>query len=175
MAEESLVAIVMPGRIEFKGALTHELRLQLRFEFGVFRFQINADTRQNARQGFDIRLRVTGADAHGVQFHDLAGVVLVQMPRRVVSVIEITQHRRVMQGGGQQIAEFSERIWPDCPVLVVTDQDADVRLVLMDVEMVEPEPGHLFTQLVGRIKVAQDLARWMLRDAACLARSFMAC
>jgi len=53
MAEVGLVAIVMPRRTEFECAIAHELRLQFRFELGIFRFQIDADARQDARQRLD--------------------------------------------------------------------------------------------------------------------------
>src|SRR6202040_127774 len=59
VTKENLVTIIMPGRIEFERALPHELRLQLRLELGIFRLQINSDTRQNTSQRLDIRLRVT--------------------------------------------------------------------------------------------------------------------
>ena len=126
MAQENLVAIIVPRRIEFERALAHQLRLQLRLEFRIFRLQVDADAGQDARQRLDIGLGVAGADAHGVQFHDLAGVVLVEMPRRVVGIVEIAQHRRMMQRGGEQIVEFAERKRPDRAILVVADQDADV-------------------------------------------------
>ena len=81
--------------------------------FGCFRFHIDADAGENARERLDIGLRVAGADAHGVQFHDLAGVVLVQMAGGVVGVVEITQHRRMTQRRDQQIAKFAERVRAD--------------------------------------------------------------
>ena len=159
MAEEGLVAIVVPRRIEFEGALAHELRLQLRLELGILRLHVDADAGQDAGQRLDIGLRVAGADPHGVQFHDLAGVVLVEMPGGVVGIVEIAQHRRMMQRGDEQIAELAERVGANGAVLIVADQDANVGLVLMHVEMVEPEPGHAFAQLVRRIERAQDAAR----------------
>ena len=59
----------------------------------------------------------------------------------------------------QQVAEAAERVRADRLVLVVADHRADVALVRVDVEVVEPEPGHLLLQLVGRIEVAQQRAR----------------
>ena len=40
--------------------------------------------------------------------------------------------------------------------LVVTDQQAQIGFVLMDVEVVEPEPCHPFPELVWRVKGTQD-------------------
>ncbi len=165
MPQENLVAIIVPGRIEFERALAHQLRLQLGFELWIFRLQVDADAGQDARQRLDICLRIAGAYAHGVQFHDLAGVVLVQMARRIIRIVEITQHRRMIQRGGKKIAEFAKRKRTDRAILVVADQDADIRLVLMHVEMVEPEPCHTLAQLIGRIERAQDAARGRLLAA----------
>ena len=47
-------------------------------------------------------------------------------------------------------------------VFIIADENAQVRLVLMHVEMVEPEPGHALTQLVRRIERMQDRARGRL-------------
>ncbi len=62
-------------------------------------------------------------------------------------------------GGGrpQQIAEMPERVVAQV-LLVVADGLADVGLEEMHVEMVEPEPRHLFAQLVRRIEIAQQAA-----------------
>ena len=81
---------------------------------------------QNARQCLDIRLRVTRADPHGVQFHDLAGIVFVDMSGGIVGIVEIAQHRRMIQGGGKQIVELAERKRADGAALIVADQDANV-------------------------------------------------
>src|SRR5260370_479398 len=53
----------------------------------------------------------------------------------------------------------TQRVRPDCPVLVIGHHHPDVGFILVDVEMVEPEPGHPFAQLARRIQVAQDLPR----------------
>ncbi len=63
--------------------------------FGVFRLHVDADPSENARQRLDIGLRVAGADAHGVQLHDLTGVVLIEMAGRVIGVVEIAQYSRM--------------------------------------------------------------------------------
>ena len=95
VSKEGLVAVVVARRIEFECAFAQQLRLQLGFEFRLFRFRIDTDAGENPRQSLDIGLRIAGADTHGVQFHDLAGVVLVQMAGGVVGIVEITQHRRM--------------------------------------------------------------------------------
>ena len=61
-------------------------------------------------------------------------------------------------GGGQKIAEFAQHMRADGGLLIIADQGADVVLVLADIEMVHPEPGELFLELVFGIKVAQQRA-----------------
>jgi len=46
----------------------------------------------------------------------------------------------------------------DGAILVVADHRPDVALLHLDIEMIEPEPGHLLAQLIGRIDVAQQRA-----------------
>jgi hypothetical protein len=81
----------------------------------------------------------------------ISRIVFVQMPDSVVGVVQIAQHSRVMQCCGEQIAEATHGVRSDCTSLVIADQDADVRLVLMHVEMIEPEPHHPFAQLIRRV------------------------
>ena len=109
MAEKNLVAVVVARRIELEGALPDQLGLQLRLQLRIFRLEIDADAGEDLRERLDIGLGVAGADTHGVQFHDLAGVVLVEMAGGVVGIVEITQHRGMMQRRCEQIAELAER------------------------------------------------------------------
>ena len=44
--------------------------------------------------------------------------------------LEVTQHRRMMQRSGEQIAELAERKGTDRATLIVADQDAQIRLHL---------------------------------------------
>ena len=57
-----------------------------------------------------------------------------------------------------QVLKCPNDVRPDRVLLVVADQPAQVRLVLEDAEMVQPEPHHLFLQLRGRIDRAQQVA-----------------
>jgi hypothetical protein len=66
------------------------------------------------------------------------------------------------QSCDQEVTKLAERMGADRVLLVVADQNAQVRLVLMHVEMVEPEPGHALTQLVRRIERLQHRARLRL-------------
>ncbi len=158
VAEEDLVAIVVPGRIELEQALADQLALQLRAKPGIVRFLIDPDAGQDPRQLLHVLLRIAGAHAQGVQLHDLAGVVLVDVVGRIVRIVEVAEHGRVLQRRLEQVAETAKGVGPDRPVHIVADHRPDVGLVLMDVEMVEPEPGHLLLELIRRIEVAQNLA-----------------
>ncbi len=165
VAQESLVAVVMPRRIEFEQALAHQLRAQLRLEIGILGLGVDADAGENARQLLYVRLGIARADAHGVQLHNLAGVVFVQVAGGVVGIVEIAHHRRMVQRRAEQVAETAKRMRPDGAVDVVADQDAQVGLVLVHVEVIEPEPGHAFAQLLWRVECAQDGARGRLAGA----------
>ena len=165
VTEKHLVAVVMPCRVELERAFAEQLRLLLRLQFRILAFEVDADAGQNPRQFLDVGLGVAGADAHGVQFHDLARVVLVEMAGGVIGIVEIAQHRRMTQRRRQQVAEAPHRKRPDRAILVVADHDADVRLVEVHIEMVEPEPDHAFPQLVRCVQRPQNAARRRLPAA----------
>ena len=81
------------------------------------------------------------------------------MASRIVGIVEIAQHRGMTNGRREQVTEFAERGGADGTIDVVTDQHAQIRFVLVDVEMIEPEPDHALAQLIGRVERAQDGAR----------------
>ena len=62
----------------------------------------------------------------------------------------------MVQGCGEQIAEVPKHVWPDRPILVITNQCANIRLADEHVEMVHPEPGQLFLELIRRVDIAQQ-------------------
>ncbi len=156
VAQEDLVAEVMTIGIELEQALALVERLAGRGQTRRIGIQADADPGQDARQLLHVLLGIAGAHAHGVQLHDFAGVVLIDMAAGVAGVVQVAEHGRVAQGRLEQVAEPAERPGPDRPVLVIAHQDAHVGLLLVHVEMVHPEPGHLLLQLVGRIEVAQQ-------------------
>ena len=158
MAEEDLVAVVVAGGIELEQALPDELASKLGLQAWVLRRRIDADAGQDAGQFLHVFLGVAGANAHGVEFHDLARIVLVDVAHGVPRIVEIAEHGRVMQRRAEKIAETAERMRADRAVDIVADHGSDVRLGLMDVEVVEPEPCHALTQLRRRIQIAQDVA-----------------
>jgi hypothetical protein len=150
VAEQVLDAIVVPGRIELEQAVADVIGLRHigLWRVGVLRLEIDADAGENASKLLHILLGVAGADPHGVQLHDLAGVVLVDVTLGVLGVVEIAQHGRMRGGDAQEVSEFAECVATQL-LLIVADGLSDVRLVEMHVEMVEPEPRHLLAQLIG--------------------------
>jgi len=64
----------------------------------------------------------------------------------------------VLQRRHHQIGEGAEYVRADRAFRVVGDQPAPVGLVLMNAEMIQPEPGELLLKLRGRVDRPQDLA-----------------
>ena len=162
VTEEDLVAVVVAVRVELEQALADQLAGVSRPDVGTLRALVDPDTGEDARQLLHVLLGVARADAHGVKLHDFAGVVLVDLPGGVLRIVEILQHGRMAQRRFEQVAELAERARAQRLVLIVADQHPDVGLTDMNVEMVEPETGHLFLKLVGRVEVAQQRTRHRL-------------
>ena len=119
--------------------------------------QVHAQAGEHAGEFLHVALAVATVHAQRVQLHQLAGVVLVEAARRVLLVVEVAQHGRVRGAGDQQIAEATERVRAQGP-LVIADQHAQIGLGLPDIEVVEPEPGHLLAQAVRRMQRQQQRA-----------------
>jgi hypothetical protein len=146
----------MARRIELEGPLAQIQAPQL----GAQMRRLDArdtDTGQHPRQFLDIMLGISGVDAQGVQLHELAGVVLVDVPCCILRIVQILQHGRVLQRRHDEVTEVTERVWPDRPIGIVRQHPAHIGLLLEDTEMVEPEPDHLLFELVGGIDRAQQL------------------
>ena len=109
--------------------------------------RVDAAAGEDERELLHVLLRVAGVDAEGVQLHELAGVVLIDVPGGILVVVQIGQHRRMLERREHQILELPERMRPDRPIGVVGDEPAQIRLRLMHAEVVEPEPHHLFLEL----------------------------
>ncbi len=156
VAEEDLVPEVVPLRIEHEIALADVERLLLGLQLRVLILLVDPHAGQDARQFLHILLGIARAHPHGVQLHDFAGVVLVDLADGVLVVVQEAQHGRVPERRFQEVAEPAQRMGPDRRLLVVAEHGADVLLAGEDAEVVEPEPGHLFLELGGRIDVAQE-------------------
>src|SRR5208282_6026919 len=112
---------------------------------------------QNMRERDHVGLRVAAVDAQRMQFHQLARVVLVYSfelalragaaGRRVLPVVEVEKHRRMMRGRAQERAELAHRVRPNRSLLERTRPYIVQPFAGEDVEMVEPERGHHFLQL----------------------------
>ena len=146
----------MARGVELEGAAAHvqiaPLGSQLRRGTGV-----DTDAREHTGELLHVLLRVATVHAQCVQLHQLTGVVLVDVADGVLAVVEVLQHGRVFKGREHQVTKPAERVRPNRPLLVVGDEPAQVRFVLEDTEVVQPEPHHLFTQLRWRVHRPQQL------------------
>ena len=118
---------------------------------------VYADAREDVREFLHVLLRVAGVDAERVQLHEFARVVLVDLVRAVLRVVEILQHGRMLERGKHEIAEMPERVGANRAIGVVAREKLHVALLREHVEVVEPEPDHLLLELVGRIDRTQQL------------------
>ena len=158
LAQQQFLAHVVARRIELGRAIAHIKRLLRRREVGLFVTEVQPQAGQHAGQLLHVLLRVTTINAQRVQLHHFAGVVFVDALGRVLFVVEVTDHRRVGCAGDQQVAKLAQGVCAQ-PAFVVAYHHAQVRLVLVHVEVVEPEPRQLFLQLVGRVQGAQQRLR----------------
>ena len=131
---------------------------QIRSHVGRIVGKVYPDTGEDARELLHITLRVAAVDSECVQLQQLARVVFVDVVCRVLLVVEIANHRGMAQRRHDEIAEASKRVRADGAIFVVAHEHANVRLVLMDVEVIHPEPGHLLAQLIGGVERAQKRA-----------------
>src|SRR6266481_6134985 len=119
MAEEHLWAVIVASALEDCGVFGKCPRIRW----------VDAPPGQNAGQGDDVLLRVPAIGAQRVQFHDLAREVLIE-PLPIAAgagtargsaerIVEINQHRWVLCGGEQQVAETAQREGTDRLLLVI--------------------------------------------------------
>ncbi len=160
LAEQRHVAGVVARRIEFEQAIADDVRLGAARTFGI---RIDADAGQHARELLHIGLRIAAVDAERVQLHQLARVVLVDVIDRVLRVVEIAQHRRMLQRRQHEVAEAAERVRPDRVLDVVGDKKLDLALLRKHVEVIKPEPDQLFLELGRGIDRTQHFALRSLR------------
>ena len=103
---------------------------------------------------------VVDRSPQGVQFDELARVVLVWIDGVTVGVVEILEHRPRDCYAVDQLAEHAEGIGTD-RVAVVRDQRVyDLEpLQVRDIEVVQPEVGHELAQLIAAVGVADKHRR----------------
>ena len=169
LAEEGLVAEIVPVGIELEQAVAHEAGAHAAEAAAAHRQlrRQQAGAGKHAHQLLHVGLRVARAHAERVQLHQLARVVLVGLVLDVVHVVEEHQHGRALQRGHHQVLELAQRARADHLFLVVGGEHAHGALVRVDAEVVEPEPHHLFLELVAAIHRMQQLGlRGLLVDVA---------
>ena len=119
---------------------------------------VDADTGEHPRQFLHIVLAVATVHAQGVQLHQFAGIVFVEMTGGVLLVVQIAQHGRVGGHRPQQIAEMPQGMGANGVLFVIAQHGAQIALALVHAEVVHPEPVHLFLHLVRGIQGAQQVA-----------------
>ena len=148
---------------------------------------------EDQRQLLHVALVVATIDAEGMQFEQLAGVVLIEAAAVVppgagvwpdrADLIEVDQHRRVTRAGLHHILEAAKDVRADGLTLVGTSRQGDDRLAGgADREVVRPEPdqplgkggigGHGVTQCRARLKtkgLAAELAQVFARSGLIVA------
>ena len=165
-AEQELVAEIVARRVELECAIAPIQILPLALELRRIAC-VDPDAGEHARELLHVLLRVAAMHPQRVQLHQFARVVLVDVSDGVLIVVQILQHGGMLERGEHQVLEMAERMRPDRPLLVVADQPAQIGLVLMDAEVIEPEPDHLFLELRRRIDRPQQLARGSPGRRAC--------
>src|SRR5262249_14749958 len=124
-------------------------------------------TRKCARHRNHVLLCITSADTERVQFHQLAGIVLVQPrpPRsswqwrhwEVITkylglpVVQVKQHCRMPRRCEQHVLEVSKNVRTDGIALITGQQQATGSLAIEHIEMVHPEVNQHFLELTVRI------------------------
>ena len=101
-----------------------------------------------------VLLRVAAVDAERVQFHQLAGVVLVRRGPRAVRVVQVGQHRRAGSAADEQLEEVGQRQLAED--LAILEHLVDADGVDVGVEVIAPELHHPLEQLPVRIDRARD-------------------
>ena len=72
----------------------------------------------------NVLLRVAAVHPQSMELHHFTGVVLIdavelavlarRIGRRILPIVEVEEHRRMVRGRTQQIAETAHRMRPDC-------------------------------------------------------------
>jgi len=106
-----------------------------------------------ARQFVYVFLRITGAK--GMQFEQLAGVVLVRIAFMTIRIVEIGEHRRAVRAGCKQIAKAAQCMRAKGLVLLRFRLGTAVPTEI-GIEMVLPEPDHHLVQLTATRNHAQQ-------------------
>jgi hypothetical protein len=77
------------------------------------------------------------------------------LPRIFFALSRYKLHGRAFQRGHDQILELAQRVRADHVFFVIGGEQAYTAFGRVHAEMVEPEPHHLFFQLIAAINGAQ--------------------
>ena len=90
LSEKLFIAKIMPCRVELKQATAHVESLQCWLHHRVGNLHIYSDARQNTRELLHIVLTVAAVHTKGVQLHQLACKIFVDVSCRVLLVVKVT-------------------------------------------------------------------------------------
>src|SRR5262249_34258574 len=132
------------------------VHLRTKDKTGTHAGAIDGPTREGPCHFRYVLLRVTSIDTQGVEFHQLAGIVLINARlslgiarSRPISqespdrrrwrggemVIQVEQHGRTLSRSEEKVFELSHRTWPDNIHFEVCREKAVLALVPVDIEM----------------------------------------
>ena len=143
LSEQGLGAEVVAGRVEFEYAFAPIQGPQFRFELRDAGAGIDGNARQDPGEFLDVALRIARIYTECMQLHELTRVVLVELAGGILFIIKVLQHRRMLQGRQDQIAEVPQCMGSDRVFLVVTEHPFRIVGVAVDAEVVQPEPDEL--------------------------------
>ena len=121
---------------------------------------------ENARQLLHVPLGVDGVHAQGVQLQQLATQIFIGARHRILFVVQVAQHGWVVHHGAQEVPEASQGMRADGALFVVAHHGPQIGLELVDVEVIEPKPGHVFAHGVRRVQRSPHMTRCSLADEA---------
>jgi hypothetical protein len=164
LAENQLVAAIMPSRIEEEsGCRAASASSRKRTIPGAGRAS-QSPAREDAGEFGYIVLRVAAINPERAQLQELACVVLVETLKLpplagsaragVLPVVEVEQHRRMGGRCLKKRSKAAQNVGTDGVLLVMPDPKPHEALAGKDIEVVEPEGGHHLVQLPGTPKRA---------------------
>ena len=87
----------MTGRVELERTFASVQRLPHRLEPWLLAARVHTDAGQYPGEILHILLRVPAVDTQCVQLHQLTRVVFIDVPGRIVCVVQIFEHGRMAQ------------------------------------------------------------------------------
>ena len=111
--------------------------------------------REAARHFLNVALRVAAFHTQGMQFQQFAGIILIGVFTAVFAVVlivvQIAEHGRAMRRRDEHFPKRAQNVRTNDMFCIRREQRASVALQRVDVEMVCPEVGQNFAQLMAAV------------------------